>query len=114
MVALPPALSWKHRGKPKLLHLKRKLVSTRLRDKNLRELYSSIAVLHTLIGIPVQWKANGKRHRLPLRRWYPIANCGESNNVLKDRELIYLHCRAYLNLGIIIVCEEEKKKYFVT
>ena len=40
--------------------------------------------------------------------------CGESNNVLKDRELVYVYWRAYLNLGIIIVCEEEKKKYFVT
>ena len=34
--------------------------------------------------------------------------------MLKDRELVYVYCRAYLNLGIIIVREEEKKKYFVT
>ena len=71
-------------------------------------------VLHTLIGIPVQWKANGKRHRLPLRRWYPIANCVESDNLLEDRELVYFYCRTYLNLGIIIVCGGEKKRHFVT
>ena len=41
------------------------------------------------MGIPVQWKANGKRHRFPFRRWYPIANCVKSKNLLEDRELVY-------------------------
>jgi len=28
----------------------------------------------TLIGIPVQWKPNGKRQRLPFNRWKPTMN----------------------------------------
>ena len=28
----------------------------------------------TLMGMPVQWKPNGKRQRLPSMRWNPTAN----------------------------------------
>jgi len=37
--------------------------------------HTNLAVYFTMMGIPVQWKANGKRHLLPFRRWYPTANC---------------------------------------
>lgn len=44
---------------------------------------AKLAAYPTMMGIPVQWKANGKRHLLPFRRWYPTANC-------KGKIIIYI------------------------